>query len=55
MITGELKNKIDGLWDIFAAGEVIVYDKMGKVMERGMLKNGMKNGVFVRYDKEGRV
>ena len=20
MITGELKNKIDGLWDIFAAG-----------------------------------
>ena len=35
--------------------EVIVYDKMGKVMERGMLKNGMKNGVFVRYDKEGRV
>ena len=21
MITGELKNKIDGLWDIFAAGD----------------------------------
>ena len=23
MITGELKNKIDGLWDIFAAGGLV--------------------------------
>ena len=23
MITGELKNKIDGLWDIFAAGGIV--------------------------------
>lgn len=23
MITGELKNKIDGLWDVFAAGGLV--------------------------------
>ena len=23
MITGELKNKIDGLWDVFAAGGIV--------------------------------
>ena len=23
MVTGELKNKIDGLWDIFAAGGLV--------------------------------
>ena len=23
MITGELKNRIDGLWDIFAAGGIV--------------------------------
>lgn len=25
MLTGELKNKIDGLWDIFAAGGLVNY------------------------------
>ena len=25
MITGELKNKIDSLWDIFAAGHILVF------------------------------
>ena len=33
MITGELKNKIDSLWDVFAAGGVVnpldeIYDLM---------------------------
>lgn len=25
MVTGELKNKIDGLWDIFAAGGLVKF------------------------------
>ena len=25
MITGELKNKIDGMWDVFAAGGLVNY------------------------------
>ena len=30
MITGELKNKIDGLWDVFAAGGLVKYTNSKK-------------------------
>ncbi len=38
MITGELKNRIDGLWDVFAAGKAVMTSWLsyaGRNEERG--------------------
>ena len=36
-----------------ATGELVLYDEMGNAIERGELKNGVKNGVFQRFDERG--
>ena len=44
MITGELKNKIDGLWNIFAAGGIV--NPLSVIEQISLLNNQIKYRVL---------
>ena len=53
MITGELKNKIDALWDIFAAGGLVnpleVIEQIGSYSKQ--IRSAIEDGVVEPHEK----
>ena len=53
MITGELKNKIDALWDIFAAGGLVnpleVIEQIGSYSRQ--IRSAIEDGVVEPHEK----
>ena len=50
MITGELKNKIDGLWDIFAAGGLVNPLEVIMDADENEIRNGLGYTVLNKTD-----